>query len=151
MMGGDNGLQLIQDQRAAKVKDVDNVRLWDKHQSDCAHSTELINRAMPSDHLYFFDKDSHVQVHRVRRTRKYAHTQSKAKTCKACQTCPQKCQSQRINFLISGGRKQTGAAENKAKLHKRTVWELMSIIITTSRCVASPREVWPQFSLYLMH
>lgn len=52
-MGGDNGLQLIKDQRAAKVKDVDNVRLWDKHQSDCAQSTELINRATPSDDLYF--------------------------------------------------------------------------------------------------
>lgn len=76
--------------------------------------------------------------------RRNTHTQNpKLKRAKLVNLSP-KCQSQRINFLNSGGRKQTGAAENKAKLNKRTVWELMPIIITKSRCVALPREVWHQ-------
>lgn len=38
MMGEDSGLQMSEDQRAAKVRDVGRVRLWDKPSSGSARS-----------------------------------------------------------------------------------------------------------------
>lgn len=47
-------------------------------------------------------------------------TVKKDETCQACGILSSKCQSQHIDFLISGGRKQTAAAEDKESFIKES-------------------------------
>lgn len=58
-----------------------------------------------------------TQMETLRRGKK---NRKKDETCQACGILSSKCQSQRIDFLISGGRKQTAAAEDKESFIKES-------------------------------
>lgn len=83
-MGEDSGLQMSEDQRAAKVKDVGRVRLWDKPSSLATRRLGTLRVARDRatslcEHNLFFVQMTKTfarfQVLATRRTSSNVHTQ----------------------------------------------------------------------------